>query len=78
MIDAEEIKDVAGRLSLDPRVIEKDYVIGWVLAGIYNHPLFSQCANEPNKQHNRLRNICTYEPNKYYNWLMVNKTTTNP
>lgn len=42
MIDAEEIKDVAGRLSLDPRVIEKDYVIGWVLAGIYNHPLLSQ------------------------------------
>lgn len=42
MIDAEEIKEVAGRLSLDPRVIEKDYVIGWVLAGIYNHPLLSQ------------------------------------
>lgn len=41
MIDAEEIKAVAGRLSLDPRVIEKDYVIGWVLAGIYNHPLLS-------------------------------------
>lgn len=41
MIDAEEIKDVAGRLSLDPRVIEKDYVIGWVLAGIYSHPLLS-------------------------------------
>lgn len=42
VIEAEEIKDVAGRLSLDPRVIEKDYVIGWVLAGIYNHPLLSQ------------------------------------
>ncbi|MBL8676235.1 MAG: nucleotidyl transferase AbiEii/AbiGii toxin family protein [Alphaproteobacteria bacterium] len=41
MIDAEEIKEAAGRLSLDPRVIEKDYVIGWVLAGIYNHPLLS-------------------------------------
>ena len=41
MIEAQEIKDLAGKLSLDPRIIEKDYVIGWVLAGIYNHPLLS-------------------------------------
>lgn len=41
VIEAEEIKDIAGRLSLDPRVIEKDYVIGWVLAGLYNHPILS-------------------------------------
>ena len=34
--------DVAGQLSLDPRVIEKDYVIGWVLAGIFNHHLLSK------------------------------------
>lgn len=42
MIDAEEIKDLAGQLSLDPRVVEKDYVIGWVLAGIHNHGLLSK------------------------------------
>lgn len=41
VIEAQEIKDLAGKLSLDPRIIEKDYVIGWVLAGIYNHPLLS-------------------------------------
>lgn len=37
MIDRSEILAVAGDLSLTPDVIEKDYVLGWVLAGIYAH-----------------------------------------
>ena len=38
MIDPSEIHEVASETGLSPYVIEKDYVIGWVLAGIYNHP----------------------------------------
>jgi predicted nucleotidyltransferase component of viral defense system len=34
MIDRAEIIRLAGELGLTPRVVEKDYVLGWVLAGI--------------------------------------------
>ena len=37
MIDKREILERAGELSLEPKVIEKDYVLGWLLAGIANH-----------------------------------------
>lgn len=37
MIDRREILDLATRTSLTPHVIEKDYVLGWMLAGIYAH-----------------------------------------
>ena len=30
--------DFARELELDPNIIEKDYVLGWILAGISNHP----------------------------------------
>lgn len=38
MIDASEIREIASETGLNPYVVEKDYVIGWVLAGIYMHP----------------------------------------
>lgn len=38
MIDRTEILAVATDLSLTPEVVEKDYVLGWLLAGIYAHP----------------------------------------
>jgi len=38
MIDRREILDMATRMSLQPHVVEKDYVLGWMLAGISNHP----------------------------------------
>lgn len=37
MIDRSEILAVAGDLSLSPDVIEKDYVLGWLLAGIFRN-----------------------------------------
>ena len=37
MIDRTEILAVATDLSLAPDVVEKDYVLGWLLAGIYAH-----------------------------------------
>lgn len=37
MIDRREILDIARILSLRPQIVEKDYVLGWVLDGIYNH-----------------------------------------
>ena len=30
--------DFAREFGLDPNIIEKDYVLGWLLAGISNHP----------------------------------------
>ena len=35
MIDRREILDIAGTFGLRPQIVEKDYVLGWVLAGIY-------------------------------------------
>ncbi|MGH8551442.1 MAG: hypothetical protein ACRERU_23110, partial [Methylococcales bacterium] len=37
MIDKREIIDTATTLGLNPHVVEKDYVLGWMLWGIYNH-----------------------------------------
>lgn len=37
MIDRSEILAVATDLSLSPDVVEKDYVLGWLLAGIYSN-----------------------------------------
>jgi len=37
LIDRREILDIATQTSLTPHVVEKDYVLGWMLAGIYAH-----------------------------------------
>ena len=37
MIDKREILAISGQTSLTPHVVEKDYVLGWVLAGISAH-----------------------------------------
>lgn len=37
MIDKREIIDNATALGLTPHVVEKDYVLGWLLWGIHNH-----------------------------------------
>ncbi len=37
MIDRREILDMAERMSLLPNIVEKDYVLGWMLAGIFAH-----------------------------------------
>jgi predicted nucleotidyltransferase component of viral defense system len=37
LIDRREILDIATQTSLNPHVLEKDYVLGWMLAGIYAH-----------------------------------------
>ncbi len=37
MIDRREILELATQTGLNPHVIEKDYVLGWMLAGIYAH-----------------------------------------
>lgn len=37
MIDRRELLAVAEAISLQPQVIEKDYVLGWILAGINAH-----------------------------------------
>ena len=34
MIDRQEVMEVAREFGLTPQVIEKDYVLGWMLAGI--------------------------------------------
>lgn len=42
MINRQEIIDAATRVGLMPSVVEKDYALGWVLAGIGAHPEISQ------------------------------------
>src|SRR5205807_9780083 len=37
MIDKREMLEAASSFSLLPHVVEKDYVLGWMLAGIYAH-----------------------------------------
>lgn len=38
MIGKREILEVASAFGLQPGVVEKDYVLGWLLAGINEHP----------------------------------------
>lgn len=42
MIDRNEIMDFSREFVLTANIIEKDYVLGWVLAGISNHPELSK------------------------------------
>jgi len=42
MIDRREIIDMASKLGLTPHVIEKDYVLGWMLSGIYQHEALAE------------------------------------
>lgn len=42
MINKREILDLAGKLGLGPQVVEKDYALGWVLAGINHHDALSK------------------------------------
>ncbi|MXZ08389.1 MAG: WYL domain-containing protein [Gemmatimonadetes bacterium] len=42
MIDRREILDIASTLGLSPQVVEKDYALGWVLAGIYQHAALAE------------------------------------
>lgn len=42
MIDKREILATAQQTSLTPHVVEKDYVLGWLLAGIYGHEVFTE------------------------------------
>jgi predicted nucleotidyltransferase component of viral defense system len=37
MIDRAEVLERASELSLRPQIVEKDYVLGWLLAGIYQN-----------------------------------------
>ena len=47
MIDRREILDAASTFRLLPNVVEKDYVLGWLLAGIN--------ADDENRTHPRER-----------------------
>ena len=42
MIDRGEILELAGSLGLLPSIVEKDYLLGWILAGIDAHPELRQ------------------------------------
>jgi predicted nucleotidyltransferase component of viral defense system len=42
MIGKPEIMQLAAQTRLAPHVVEKDYVLGWILAGIYAHPKINQ------------------------------------
>jgi predicted nucleotidyltransferase component of viral defense system len=42
VIDRREVLFTAGNLGLLPGTVEKDYVLGWLLAGIRNHPTIAE------------------------------------
>lgn len=42
MINKREILETASSLGLLPSVVEKDYILGWLLAGIYAHPTLTE------------------------------------
>ncbi len=42
MISREEIRELARQQGLDANVVEKDYVLGWLLMGIARHPLLGK------------------------------------
>ncbi len=42
MIDRAEVLAVATDLSLSPEVVEKDYILGWLLAGIHAQPALAE------------------------------------
>jgi len=42
MITKNEIIEAATNVGLQPNVVEKDYVLGWILAGIYNNQTLSK------------------------------------
>ncbi len=42
MIDRRELLAAAANLGLLPNVVEKDYVLGWLLAGIFAHPALAE------------------------------------
>lgn len=37
MISRQEIMDFSREFGLSPTIVEKDYLLGWILAGISNH-----------------------------------------
>ncbi len=39
MIGKKEILHISNVRRIHPHIIEKDYILGWVLAGIYHHPI---------------------------------------
>ena len=42
MISKAEIQKISKQWNLEDHVIEKDYVLGWLLWGIAKHPVLSQ------------------------------------
>lgn len=39
MIGRQEVIELAREFGLSPNIVEKDYILGWLLAGTFNHPL---------------------------------------
>jgi len=43
MIGRQEVLDLTREFGFRADVVEKDYVLGWLLAGIYAHPVLRGC-----------------------------------
>ena len=44
MIDKQEVMNFAREFGLSPQVIEKDFTLGWLLAGISAHPVIGHAT----------------------------------
>ena len=56
MIDRTEILELAAEQALSPQVVEKDYVLGWLLRG-YGYDSIRR--GESSLRRSRLRRTCT-------------------
>lgn len=42
MVRREDLVAIADATGLTPPVVEKDYVLGWLLQGVYRHPMLRE------------------------------------
>jgi hypothetical protein len=47
MVSREDLVAVADATGLTPPVIEKDYILGWLLKGVYQHPTLRERRDLP-------------------------------
>ena len=74
MIPAREVLDLRTEWSIDPGVIEKDYLLGWLLAAIANEPQLAKtwifkggtCLRKCYYETYRLSELCRHRHNSDY------------
>ena len=64
MINKDEIMSFASETGLAPNVVEKDYVLGWLLAAIYENPILNSAWNKFEQKYQTLMLISNFKRNQ--------------